>query len=175
LAFEHGSGQVEQEAFMSQLRPQRRIAGAAGVARLSVTAAMLAFLLHGGHVSAGDFVFLKSAQNDVAQANKEDLKEIYTGKKGSWKNGQKIEIGLNAGGSPELKWLSQELIGASEDILMAKIKQEVFKGDMKKPTPVGSAQDCIALVKKAAGGICVVDADSAKSLPEGVVVLKYTK
>ena len=138
-------------------------------------AVALALWVHAGSASAGDFVFLKNTQNDTAQASKEDLKEIYTGKKGSWKNGQKIELGLGASGSPELKWVSQELIGASEDILLSKIKQEVFKGDMKKPTTVGSAQECIALVKKSPGGLCVVDADSAKSLPDGVAVLKYTK
>jgi ABC-type phosphate transport system substrate-binding protein len=135
----------------------------------------LGMLLIGGQVSAGEFVFLKAAQNDTASASKEDLKEIFTGKRTSWKNGQKIEIGLGASGSPELKWVSQELIGASEDILMAKIKQEVFKGDMKKPTTVGSAQECIALVKKTPGGICVVDSDSVKAVPDGVAVLKYTK
>jgi hypothetical protein len=132
-------------------------------------------LLIASSARAGEFVFIKSAQNDTASASKDDLKEIFTGKKGSWKNGQKIEVGLQAGGSAEIKWLAQELIGASEDILLAKIKQEVFKGDMKKPTPIGSAADCFALVKKSAGGICVVDGDSAKSLPDGAAVLKYTK
>ena len=150
-------------------RPQPRVLG---FAAMVVT---IALLFPGGRVSAGDFVFLKNAQNDVAQASKDELKDVFTGKKGAWKNGQKIELGLNAGGSPELKWLSQELIGASEDILMAKIKQEVFKGDMKKPTPVASAADCFALVKKSAGAVCVVDEASSKSLPDGAAVLKYTK
>jgi ABC-type phosphate transport system substrate-binding protein len=137
----------------------------------SAIAVTLALLCHGGSVLAGQFVFLKSAQNDTAQASKDDLKDIFTGRQAAWKNGQKAEIGLGAAGSPELKWVAQELIGASEDILMAKIKQEVFKGEMKKPATVSSAQECIALVKKSPGGICVVDADSAKSLPDGVAIL----
>jgi ABC-type phosphate transport system substrate-binding protein len=128
-----------------------------------------------GSARAGDFVFIKSSQNDTAQASKEDLKEIFTGKRVNWKNGNKIEIGLAPNGSAELKWVAQELIGASEDILLAKIKQEVFKGDMKKPTSVASAADCFALVKRSPGGICVVDDASAKSLPDGAAVLKYTK
>ncbi|HET6149995.1 MAG TPA: hypothetical protein VFH68_20815 [Polyangia bacterium] len=132
-------------------------------------------LFAAGNARAGDFVFIKSAQNDTAQASKEELKEVFTGKKVSWKNGQKIEIGIGPNGSAELKWLAQELIGASEDILLAKIKQEVFKGDMKKPSPVASAADCFALVKKSAGGICLVDDASAKSLPDGAAVLKYVK
>ena len=135
----------------------------------------LALSFHGARASAGDFVFLKNAQNDTASASKADLKDLFTGKTGSWKNGTKAEIGLGAGGSPELQWVAQELIGASEDILGAKIKQEVFKGEMKKPVTVGSAADCIALVKKSAGGVCAVDATAAKALPDGVTVLKYTK
>ena len=135
----------------------------------------LALLCAPGSARAGDFVFIKSSQNDTAQANKEELKEVFTGKKPTWKDGHKVEIGIAPNGSAELKWVAQELIGASEDILLAKIKQEVFKGDMKKPTPVASAADCFALVKRNPGGICVVDDASAKSLPEGAAVLKYAK
>lgn len=138
-------------------------------------AAALALLLLGGSALAADFVFVKSAQNDTAQASKDELKEILTGKTSSWKNGQKIELGLAPTGSAELKWVAQELFGTSADALMAKIKQEVFKGDMKKPTSVASAQECFALVKKSSGAVCIVDGDSAKSLPDGVAVLKYAK
>lgn len=143
--------------------------------RLGIIVTLSLLLFAQGRARAGDFVFIKSAQNDTAQASKEDLKEIFTGKKGSWKNGQKIEIGIPPNGSAELKWVAQELIGASEDILMAKIKQEVFKGDMKKPTPVASAAECFALVKRSPGGICVVDDASAKRVPEGAAVLKYAR
>ncbi len=146
--------------------------------RIGIAAALgLLVLGLAGRAHAGDFVFVfvKSAQNDTVQANKEDLRDIFTGKKTSWKGGQKVEIGLGPNGSAELKWLAQELIGASEDILLAKIKQEVFKGDMKKPSTVSSAQECFALVKKGPGGICVVDAEAAKTLPDGVAILKYNK
>jgi ABC-type phosphate transport system substrate-binding protein len=137
--------------------------------------AAVGLLLLSSTAFAGDFVFVRSAQNDVSEASKEDLKEIFTGKKTSWKNGQKVELGLAASGSPELKWLAQELLGTGEEILMAKIKQEVFKGDMRKPTPVASAQECLALVKKNPGGVCLVDADSAKGLPDGTAILKFNK
>jgi hypothetical protein len=155
-----------QEVVVSQPRSRCGVAPALALALL---------VLAGGRASAGDFVFLRNAANDTAQANKEDMRDIFTGKKTSWKGGQKIEIGIGSNGSPELKWAAQELIGASEDILLAKIKQEVFKGDMKKPTTVASAAECIALVKRSAGGVCVVDADSAKSLPDGVAVIRYAK
>ena len=143
--------------------------------KIGVAATLVLALFAGGRAFAGDFVFVRNSANGTAEAGKEEMKDIFTGKKTSWKGGQKVEVGLGPSGSPEVKWLAQELVGASEDILLAKIKQEVFKGDMKKPTTVGSAAECIAFVKKSAGGVCVVDADSAKSLPDGVAVLKYNK
>jgi hypothetical protein len=143
--------------------------------KFGIAATLIVVLFAGGSAKAGDFVFVRNAGNGSTEASKEEMRDVFTGKKTSWKGGTKVEVGLGPSGSAEVKWLAQELIGASEDILLAKIKQEVFKGDMKKPTTVGSAAECIAFVKKSAGGVCVVDADSAKSLPDGVAVLKYNK
>jgi hypothetical protein len=143
--------------------------------KLGIAVVAFALLAFGGTAFAGDFVFVKNAQNDTAQASKDELKEIFSGKSSSWKNGQKVELGLAPTGSPELKWVAQELFGTSDDNLMAKIKQQVFKGDMKKPAQAGSAQECFALVKKSAGGLCLVDAETAKSLPEGVALLRYAR
>jgi hypothetical protein len=143
--------------------------------KFGIAATLIVALFAGGRANAGDFVFVRNAGNGSTEASKEEMRDVFTGKKTTWKGGTKVEVGLGPSGSAEVKWLAQELIGASEDILLAKIKQEVFKGDMKKPIPVGSAAECIAFVKKSAGGVCVVDADSAKSLPDGVAVLKYNK
>ena len=143
--------------------------------KLGIAATLVLVLFAGGRAKAGDFVFVRNAANGTTEAGKEEMRDVFTGKKTTWKSGQKVEVGLGPVGSPEVKWLAQELVGASEDILLAKIKQEVFKGDMKKPTTDNSAAECIAFVTKAAGGVCVVDADSAKSLPSGVAVLKFNK
>lgn len=143
--------------------------------KLGIAATLVLVLFADGSAFAGDFVFVRNAANGTTDASKEEMRDIFTGKKTTWKTGQKIEIGLGPSGSAEVKWLAQELIGASEDILLAKIKQEVFKGEMKKPTTVTSAAECIAFATKATGGVCVVNADSAKSLPSGVAVLKFNK
>jgi ABC-type phosphate transport system substrate-binding protein len=145
-----------------------------GPSRIGFAVSLVLFLVSGSAAADG-FVIVKSAHNDTAQASKGELKEIFTGKTASWKNGGKIDLGISPSGSAELKWVAQELFGTSDDVLMSKIKQEVFKGDMRKPTQVTSAPECFALVKKSAGALCVVDADSARSLPDGVVVLGYPK
>ncbi len=143
--------------------------------KLGIAVSLVLVLFAVGRANAGEFVFVRNVANITTEAGKQEMRDVFTGKTTTWKGGQKIEVGIGPSGSPEVKWLAQELIGASEDILLAKIKQEIFKGDMKKPTTLGSAAECIAFVKKAAGGICVVDAESAKNLPDGVAVLKFSK
>jgi hypothetical protein len=139
-----------------------------------LTVVSLAVLLGASGLARADFLFLKNAKNDTAQASRDDLKNIYTGRTKAWKNGMEVTIILNAPGTPELKWLAEKVVGATEDVLVAKIKQEVFKGEMKKPEMAASADECLAALKKADGGVCVVDAEAAKALPAGVQVLKYT-
>jgi hypothetical protein len=141
----------------------------------TVLAASLAVaLLFTGPMARADFVFLKNAKNDIAEASRDVLKAAYTGKTKTWKNGIEIEILLNATGSPELAWLSDKLVNAGPDVLVSKIKQEVFKGTMKKPEVVASAAECIAAVGKIAGGVCVVDAEAAKTLPATVQILRFS-
>jgi hypothetical protein len=121
-----------------------------------------------------EFLFLKSAKNGTAQVSKSEVKAFYTGKAKTWKSGQDVEIVLNAPGTPEIKWLAEQVVGADEQVLIAKIKQEVFKGDMKRPEMVSTPDACIAALKKTEGGLCVVDAAAAKSLQPGIAILNYS-
>lgn len=137
----------------------------------TITAAAVLALIGSRAAYADDFVFVKNAKNDTAQVSKSDVKGFYTGNKKTWKNGTDVEIVLNAGGSEEIKWVAEKVMGVGEEVLMSRIKQEVFKGTMKKPTTVSSASECFAAVKKSDGGICAVSSDAAKSLPGGVALL----
>jgi hypothetical protein len=121
-----------------------------------------------------EFVFLKSAKNGTAQVSKSEVKAFYTGKSKTWKSGQDVEIVLNAAGTPEIKWLAEQVVGADEQVLIAKIKQEVFRGEMKRPEMVSTPEACIAALKKTEGGLCVVDAAAAKSLPPEIAILNYS-
>ncbi|HVV50947.1 MAG TPA: hypothetical protein VHO06_14870 [Polyangia bacterium] len=122
---------------------------------------------------AADFVFLRSAKNATAQVSRAEVKAFYTAKAKTWKSGLDVTILLNAPGSPEFKWLA-EVIGAPEEVVLAKIKQEVFRGEMRKPETVATPAECVEALKRIDGGICLVDAASAKSLPAGVAVLGYS-
>jgi hypothetical protein len=130
-------------------------------------------LFGGAGLARADFVFLKNAKNDVAGATRADLKNFYRGRDTTWRNGIRVTLLLNARGTPELKWLARNVLGTTESDLIAKINQEVFKGDMKRPSVVTSADECIAAVKKAPGGLCVVDSSATQALPPDVAVLRY--
>jgi len=134
---------------------------------------VVGILLCAGGLARADFVFLKNASNDVAGVTRAELKSFYRGRDTTWRNGIQVAIFLNARGTPELKWLASNVMGTNESDLIAKINQEVFKGDMKRPPVVASADECIAAVKKAPGGLCVVDSSVTKALPAGVAVLRY--
>jgi hypothetical protein len=133
-----------------------------------------AAILAGASDAQAEFVFLKSAKNGTTQVSKSEVKAFYTGKAKTWKSGQDVEIILNAAGTPEIKWLAEQVVGADEQILIAKIKQEVFKGDMKRPEMVSTPDGCIAALKRTEGGLCVVDAAAAKALPPEIAVLNYS-
>jgi len=123
---------------------------------------------------AEDFVLIRNAKSPGTQLSKADVRALYTGKTKMFGNDVATVIVPNDD-TPAFAAFSDRVFDTTTKTLLSKIKQEVFKGDMKKPATVGSAAECIAFVKKSAGGVCVVDADSAKSLPDGVAVLKFNK
>ena len=55
-----------------------------------------------------------------------------------------------------------------------KIKQEIFRGEMKRAVIVHSSEDCAAAVLRSEGGIGVVSGAAARSLPAGVAVTALT-
>jgi hypothetical protein len=81
---------------------------------------------------------------------------------------------LGEDGTPETAWLASSVFGLSTKDLLSKIKQEIFRGEMKRPVMVKSSDECVAAVAKSDGGVGVVTAAAAKSLPGTVAVLKLT-
>jgi hypothetical protein len=70
-----------------------------------------------------------------------------------------------------MTWLAQTLFGASAKTYLAKLKQDVFKGDVRHPV---SADDDAKTIKKVEGGaglVGVLTEEAAKALPATVVLL----
>jgi len=85
-----------------------------------------------------------------------------------------VQVVLGGQGSPDLGWLSTNVFDVGEVTLLTKIKQEVFKGEMKKPIACSGDEECLAKVKANEGGIAIVTSVAASALPAGVVILNLS-
>lgn len=134
-------------------------------------AAMALALFTSWAARADNFVFVRNARNSTARLSRADVRAIYTGKQKQWGDGKLVQVVLGQEGSPGLGWLTGTIFGVGEVALITKIKQEVFKGEMRRPISCEGDEDCIAKVKANEGGVAVVSSEAALALPSGVVVL----
>jgi len=118
-----------------------------------------------------DFVLIQNAKTGAQSVTHAELKELAIGKKKTWPSGGPVQLVLEPPGTPELRWFAQQAAGTTDETLYAKIKQEVFKGELRRPVSVTSDKDCVSAVAADPGAMGVVSAETAKSLPAGVTVL----
>ncbi len=118
-----------------------------------------------------DFVLIHNASTSTPTLSRADLKAMAVGKKKAWASGAPVQLVLAPVGSAQMKWFATLAAGISDETLVAKIKQEVFKGELRRPVIVASDRDCVSAVAADPGAIGVVSAEMAKSLPAGVTVV----
>jgi hypothetical protein len=119
---------------------------------------------------AGSFVLVRNAKNGTSSVSRAELKDMAIGKRKVWSSGAAVQAVLAPAGSPELAWLAS-LLGVSDSTLMAKIRQEVFKGEMKKPITAATDQECANAVAGDPGAFGVVSAETAKAMSSTLGVL----
>ena len=117
-----------------------------------------------------DFVIIRNVKNPITSIAPAQAKEMAIGKRKIWPHGAVVGLVLTQVGSPELGWFASRVCGVADAALMAKIKQEVFKGELRKPVIVGSSVDVVAAVAADEGALGIVRADAIKSAP-GVAIL----
>jgi hypothetical protein len=118
-----------------------------------------------------DFVIIRNAKNPITSIAPAQAKEMAIGKRKVWPHGAVVGLVLTQVGSPELGWFASRVCGVADAALMAKIKQEVFKGELRKPLIVASSVDVVAAVAADEGALGIVRADAMKSGAPGVAVL----
>jgi ABC-type phosphate transport system substrate-binding protein len=133
----------------------------------------LAALAFAPTASADDFVIVRNAKNPTTSLSRGDLKKLFTGQLKQWGSAVAQTV-LGEPDTPELAWLAGQVFGVSPKDLLTRIKQEIFRGEMKRPVIVRSSEDCIAAVLRSEGGIGVVTGAAAKGLPPGVAATKLT-
>lgn len=133
-------------------------------------ASLLAVLLLGfSGAAAAEMVVIKNAKTEPAKITKTELKEFLTGKTKFWKNGKAVQVVLGGEGTPESAWVAGFVFGVGESAMITKMKQETFKGELRKPVACTSGDECAAAVKANEGGLGVVTSET--KLPAGVEVL----
>jgi hypothetical protein len=119
---------------------------------------------------AGSYVLVRNASNPTARVTRAEVKHLFTGITKVW-GGSVVQPVLGEEGSGELAWLAAQIFEATPREVLTRIKQEIFRGEMKRPIIAKSAAECLAAVGKYRGGIGVLDAESAKGLPANVAIL----
>ena len=117
----------------------------------------------------GGFVFVRSAKNASAKVSPAALRDLLTGRSKKWPSGPAVQLVLREEESPEISWAASTLFGTTGRALIAKVRQEVFKGEVRAPLQASSEEDTLAKVKANDGALGVVKEGTA--LPAGVALL----
>jgi hypothetical protein len=103
------------------------------------------------------FVLVVHGSNAMPSISRSDLKRAITGGTKQWSNGAVIQLGLIPNDMPETQYLAA-LVDMSTRDLIGRIQEQVFKGEMRRPTVLRSSQDCLGLSRANPGAICVAAA-----------------
>jgi ABC-type phosphate transport system substrate-binding protein len=107
--------------------------------------------------AGGGFVVMVHKSNEVTALSKGELKKVITGGTKQWKNGAAVQLGIIAEGAPETQHLAA-LVDMTPKELLARIQEQVFKGEMRRPVMVHSSAECVAFARANPGAICVCSA-----------------
>jgi hypothetical protein len=116
----------------------------------------------------GGFVIVCHASNPIASVSSYDLKKALTGGTKQWANGAVVQVGMATSETPDLRFLARAADMTSAELL-SRVQQQVFKGEMRKPTILRSATECVGLARTNPGAICA--APSGSALPSDVKVV----
>ena len=118
-----------------------------------------------------DYVLIHNASTATPSVSRADLKAMALGKKKAWASGAPVQLVLSSVGTAPMRWFATLAAGISDETLVAKIKQEVFKGELRRPVIANTDRDCVNAVAGDPGALGVVSAEAARNLPAGVTVL----
>lgn len=120
---------------------------------------------------ADTFVLVVNAKNALGHLGRSQVRDAFIGQTKQWPGGAVVQAVIGDSSSPEFGWLASRIFEQSPQEVLGRIKQEVFRGEMKRPIVAHSFDDCISAIVRHDGGIGVVSADAAKNLPATVVVV----
>lgn len=111
---------------------------------------------------AAGFVVLVNAANPIVELSRTELKRAVTGGIKQWDSGAVVQLGIVPGDVPETQYLAT-LLGSTPHELLARIQEQVFKGELRRPAILRSSADCVSFARSVQGAICV--ASDAEPVP----------
>ena len=121
--------------------------------------------------NAGGFVVVKHVKNPTATLSKDAAKNVFNGHTKAWANDEAIVLVIGSEDSPAMTWLATTWFGVSAKTYLAKLKQDVFRGDVRHPVSADDDARTIKRVQAGAGVVGLVTEDGARALPADVAVL----
>src|SRR5690349_11646957 len=79
--------------------------------------------------NAGDFIFVRNVKNRTASVSRREVRQLFTGQTKQW-GGFVVQAVIGEEDSGEFRYLCG-IFGLEPRELLSKIKQEVFRGEMR--------------------------------------------
>ncbi len=107
-------------------------------------------------------------RTNTANLDAETLRKAYSGRIKQWESGAVVQVALIVSeDAPETKYLAGAM-GMSPREFLNRVQQEVFRGEMRRPTAIRSSADCVAAVRANPGTICPIADAAVATLPAEV-------
>jgi hypothetical protein len=141
---------------------------------LFAVAALAAFgvLAAGAEATAdGGFILVVNRDNPVTALSVSDLRRLISGATKQWDTGAVVHLGIIPSDAPETQYLAS-LLDMSTRELLARLQEQVFKGELRRPVTLRSSTECVSFARAEAGALCVAGQSEAIPPEAHAVVVK---
>jgi hypothetical protein len=138
---------------------------------LAATALAGLIALGSGAARPDGYAMIRNGRSGAGSLTRAQIKDMATGRRRTWPRGPVVVLVLPRAGTPELAWFARSVIGMPENALLARIREQVFKGEMRRPITAATEQDVLTAVAADPGALGVVHQETTGKLPDGVAPL----
>lgn len=117
--------------------------------------------------AADGFALICNARVSTAALSRAEVRSLYTGKSRTL-GGNAVVVVIRSDDDVPFTEFSEQVFGVPTKTLLAKIRQEVFKGEMSRPVKAETDDDVVRYVSSSPGTIGVVSSQAASRLPKTV-------
>jgi hypothetical protein len=118
-----------------------------------------------------DYRLVRNAKNPTPKVSKEGVRGLFSGKTKNWSNGQPVILVIGSEDAPAMQWLADAYFHVSAKTYLAKIKQDVFRGELPHPLSADDDAKTLKRVQSNADAVGFVTDAAAKALPADLVVV----